>query len=137
MLICCCWPSRPSRDKTAEDTSVQVVFLAADSETSQGALLLAVTRISGAPHSVGSLAGCTGPKLLALCAGILFGVFLSEVAAVVLFPASATALALRQLRCALNTLAELNKRTWEHSAKNVHETHAAKPGFLPHGQHSK
>ena len=50
---------------------------------------------------------------------------LSEVAAVLIFPASATALALRQLRTALSTLAELNRRTWEHSCAN--ELESGKP----------
>ena len=41
--------------------------------------------------------------------------FLSELAAVAIFPSSATALALRQLRTALTTLAQLNRSVWEHS----------------------
>lgn len=117
----CSWQQtqRPARERSCSLSPVSLV------RCSPSAALLAMRALA------------VTATMLVHCAGILFGVFLSEVAAVVLFPASATALALRQLRCALNTLAELNKRTWEHSAKDVHETHAAKPGFLAHGQHPK
>ena len=46
-------------------------------------------------------------------AGICTGVILTEIASVLIFPASATGEALRHMRTALNKLAELDSMTWQ------------------------
>ena len=67
-----------------------------------------------AQHSCGLHAwNASGPRVLQIhmvaAAGICAGVVLSEIAAVIFFPASATADALRQMRTALQKVAELNR----------------------------
>ena len=72
----------------------------------------------------------TSPKPHALddCAGICTGVILTEIASVLIFPASATGEALRHMRTALNKLAELNSMTWQYGPVSPRKPHNGQNG---------